>query len=459
MRPDSVLSCSFRDPSGFLFRSNGALYRTVKTCYKDHYDHLMNSGLYEALLTEGLLIPHAETPTKLDDSEDTYKSIRPEYVSFISYPYEWSFSQLKDAALTTLKIQRMALNYGMTLKDASAYNIQFKYGSPLLIDTLSFTHYYPGEAWVAYRQFCQHFLAPLALMCHKDHRLCQLLRVYIDGIPLDLASSLLPFRTRLQFSLLAHIHLHAKSQLHHANKAQPIRNGTLSQKSLLGMIENLEAGIQALTLQNSNSEWTNYYQDNSYSQEGIEEKERLVESFLDDIDVANLWDLGSNTGRFSRLAATRGIPTVSFDSDHACVENNYLECRKTGVTHVLPLILDLTNPSPNVGWANHERMSIIERGPADTILALALIHHLAIANNLPLTRISQFFNQLCNTLIIEFVPKNDIQVKRLLATREDIFNDYDQEQFEVAFQKHFVLERAEKISTTQRMLYLMRRRS
>jgi ribosomal protein L11 methylase PrmA len=225
------------------------------------------------------------------------------------------------------------------------------------------------------------------------------------------------------------------------------------------MIDNLEAGIHALTFQRSNSEWTNYYQDNNYSNEGLKEKELYVESFLDNIRAATLWDLGSNTGRFSRLAAGRGIATVSFDADHACVEKNYLECRRSGETHVLPLILDLSNPSPNIGWANQERMSIIERGPVDVILALALIHHLAIANNLPLPKLSQFFNQLCHTLIIEFVPKSDSQVKRLLATREDVFSDYTQEQFEVAFQEHFILEKNVKIPNTQRTLYLMRKPS
>src|SRR5215216_7326955 len=224
------LSASFRDPSGFLFSRGGALYRQVNRKYEQEYARLMESGLYEKLVKAGLLISHVEVdqlPAELDSS---YKIIQPERVPFISYPYEWSFGQLKDAALTTLSIQKRALKSGMSLKDASAYNIQFVHGKAMLIDTLSFETYQEGQPWVAYRQFCQHFLAPLALMALKDVRLSQLLRVYIDGVPLDLASELLPGSSRLNFGLLTHIHLHAGAQKKHAglvNEEAKPRSGTL----------------------------------------------------------------------------------------------------------------------------------------------------------------------------------------------------------------------------------------
>src|SRR6185503_16964008 len=205
-RQGGQLSASFRDPSGFLFSRGGVLYRQVNRKYEQEYARLMESGLYEKLVKAGLLIPHLEVDEAPAESEVTrafaYKIIQPERAPFISYPYEWSFGQLKDAALATLSIQRRALKVGMSLKDASAYNIQFVRGKPTLIDTLSFEIYKEGQPWVAYRQSCQHFLAPLALMALKDVRLNQLLRVYIDGVPLDLASGLLPAKTRLNFGLL-----------------------------------------------------------------------------------------------------------------------------------------------------------------------------------------------------------------------------------------------------------------
>ncbi len=196
---DEPVAASFRDPSGFLFSRNGALYRQINRVYADDYDHLISSGLYDQLVKSGLLIPHREVSEKPVYPELAVKVIQPELVPFISYPYEWSFSQLKDAALATLAIQKRSIKAGMSLKDASAYNIQFINGKPTLIDTLSFEIYKEGKPWDAYRQFCQHFLAPLALMARVDVRLGQLLRVFIDGIPLDLASRLLPASTRAKF--------------------------------------------------------------------------------------------------------------------------------------------------------------------------------------------------------------------------------------------------------------------
>ncbi len=213
-----IETSSFRDPSGFLFRRNEVLYRQVNHFYKEDYDCLMESGLYNALLEAELLIPHEEVDVEPIHPDKSYKVIKPELIRFISYPYEWTFSQLKNAALTTLEIQKIALKFGMTLKDSTAYNIQFKNGKPILIDSLSFEKYQEGQIWKPYRQFCQHFFAPLSLMSHRDIRLNQLLRIYLDGIPLDLASKLLPLKTRTMFSMLAHIHAHAKSQKHYEGK-------------------------------------------------------------------------------------------------------------------------------------------------------------------------------------------------------------------------------------------------
>ena len=212
------LSASFRDPSGFLFSRSGILYRQINRAYSKDYARLMDSGLYEKLVKASLLIPHTEVDQPPAQSDLAFKVIQPERVPFISYPYDWSFSQLKDAALVTLSIQKRALKLDLSLKDASAYNIQFVRGRAMLIDTLSFEIYKEGEPWVAYKQFCQHFLAPLALMTYRDVRLSQFLRVYIDGIPLDLASELLPAKTKFNFGLLTHIHIHAGAQKRYSDK-------------------------------------------------------------------------------------------------------------------------------------------------------------------------------------------------------------------------------------------------
>ena len=362
------------------------------------------------------------------------------------------------AALTTLEIQKRAIERKMSLKDSSAYNIQFRQGKPVLIDTLSFEAYREGEPWVAYRQFCQHFLAPLALMAYKDVRLSQLLRVYRDGAPLDLASSLLPAKTRLNPALLVHVHLHARSQKHFAAKPTALSGRTMSRMAFLGLLDNLERAVSNLKWRPQGTEWVDYVQDSDYSTHALQHKQDLVSTFLDKTHAKIVWDLGANTGSFSRVAAAKGMLTVSADSDPACVEINYLRCLDEGETNILPLLLDVTNPSPGIGWENKERMSLIERGPADALLALALVHHLAISSNLPFAKIASFSGQICKWLIIEFVPKNDHQVQRLLLTREDIFPGYTQQGFESEFCTRFSIHQSIKLEDSDRTLYLMERR-
>lgn len=452
------LPSSFRDPSGFLFFRNGSLYRQVNTGYRENYDHLMNSGLYETLVGSTLLIPHQEVDLESNCSGKVYKIIKPELIPFVSYPYEWCFSQLKDAALATLDIQRRSLDFGMSLKDCSAYNVQYLKDRPVLIDTLSFERYRDGQPWVAYRQFCQHFLAPLALMSYRDIRLNQLLKIYLDGIPLDLTSSLLTVRSRFVFSLLSHIHLHAKSQKYFADKTVDRTAHKMTRRSLLGLIDSLESAVRRLKWDAKGTEWANYYRDSSYSPSALEHKRQLVSEFLDTVHPRTVWDLGANVGMFSRVASKRGIRTVSFDIDPAAVEKNYIECVKRGETNILPLVFDLTNPSPSIGWENKERMSIFERGPADMVLALALVHHLAISNNLPFNELVSTLSTICNWLAVEFVPKSDPQVARLLSTRDDIFPDYTQQTFESEFRRQFTIMNSVRIRDSERMMYLMRRK-
>jgi hypothetical protein len=454
---------SFRDPSGFVFQRDGVLYRQINRVYEAHYRQLHASGLYEALCAADLLVPHREVSVNAPEPDTAFAVIQPEVIPFVSYPYEWPFSALKAAALATLEIQKIALAHGMSLKDASAYNIQFLNAKPIFIDTLSFEPYREGEAWVAYRQFCGHFLAPLALMAHRDARLGLCLRDYIDGIPVDLASALLPRRTWFRFGLAIHLHLHGRAQRQalrdeQAGKTKSSKGGGLSKMGMLGVIDSLRGTIEALRWNPEGTVWADYYEATNYTPEAMGAKEELVAGFLQAVQPKTVWDLGANTGRFSCIAAGQGAHTVAFDFDAAAVEKNFRACVEKGVSDVLPLVLDLTNPSPALGWAHGERSALIERGPVDAVLALALVHHLAIVNNVPLPMLADFFADLTESLIIEFVPKSDSQVQRLLAAREDIFEDYTKAGFEAAFGARFALKRVEAISGAERHLYLMRRR-
>jgi hypothetical protein len=455
-----TLGASFRDPAGFIFENGGRLYRQINHSFAEEFDAFVADGLYRQLTNDALLIAHSDVARGTVESPApalVHRIIEPQRVEFISYPYEWCFSQLKDAALATLAIQTAALAHGFSLRDASAFNIQFHRGHPTLIDTLSFERYREGEPWVAYRQFCQHFLAPLALAARVDARLPLLTRPFIDGIPLELASRLLPMSTRLSPSLFVHIHLHARSQRRFASTAS-IRKRRVSRMALLGLIDNLTGAVKKLEWKPSGTEWGDYYAHTNYSDDARAHKMHAVGEFLARVAPQTVWDLGANTGEFSRIASEQGITTVAFDVDPAAVEKNYRRVRDARESNLLPLVMDLTNPSPALGWDHHERSSLAERGPADLVMALALVHHLAISNNVPLEHVARFLARLGRHVVVEFVPKGDSQVQRLLATRADVFPDYTRAGFESALAAHFSTLDVRPLSGSERVLYLLRRR-
>ena len=461
MTGPTVVPASFRDPAGFVWTEGGAIYRHVGEEHREQYDRFMSSGLYDELVSEGMLVPHVETTEVASPRAGAYKVLKPEVVDLISYPYEWSFSQLKDAALLTLEVQKRSMERGMSLRDATAYNVQFRRGKPVLIDTLSWEVTPEGRPWIAYRQFCQHFLAPLALMAHCDVRLGTLSRTYIDGVPIDLASSLLPRRTRYSAGLLAHIHTQARVERRHqaSTEAPRVRQRPMSEQALKGIVWSLERAVRKLEWKLPKTAWRDYYAEaGHYSDVALDHKKELVGLFLDDAGGRTVWDLGGNVGVFSREAVARGKSVVCFDIDPACVEMNYRKVVEDGETDLLPLLSDLRNPIPALGWGNRERSAFAERGPVDVAMALALIHHLAIGNNVPLAMVAEFFAELRKKLIIEFVPKSDPMVQTLLANREDIFPSYDTNGFEEAFGTFFDVERKEPIKETDRVLYLLRRR-
>lgn len=446
------LGSSFRDPSGFIFERDGILYRHVAEAYSEDLKLLWSSGLYDALVKADQLVASEKVDASLSPLSVAAAVLRPERLSLISYPYEWCFSQLKDAALLTLEIARKALEHGMVLKDASAYNVQFVKGKPIFIDTLSFEAYEEGEPWIAYRQFCSHFLAPLALMALVDVRLASLLRTNIDGIPLDLASDLLPGMTKLKPGLAMHLHLHGKASKMSAT--EDVKKVYISKTGLLASLDSLRGTVEGLRWEVKGTQWADYYSDTNYSETAMAEKRRLVGAFLQASGARTCWDLGANTGEFSRIAAELGFETVAWDVDPGAVERAYI----AKIPGVLPLLQDLTNPSPNLGWAGGERDSLEARGPAEVVLALALVHHLAIGNNVPLADVAAYFARLGKQAIVEFVPKEDSQVRRLLASRRDIFPTYHLEGFREAFTPFFEIRQETAIAGTSRTLFHLSRR-
>jgi hypothetical protein len=454
----SPVPSSFRDPDSQVFDLDGNIYRKINHSGYDDYKLLMSSGLYDQLQSSGYIVPHSEVSNEFGVDSLSAAIIKPEKIAFISYPYEWCFSQLKDAALLTLEVTKLALGYNMILKDATAYNIQFHKGKPVLIDTGSFEQYQEGSAWVAYHQFCKHFLSPLALMAKKDVRLGLLSRQFIDGLPLDLTSTLLPKSTKFSLSLYIHIHAHAKFQNKYSDSNKKITPRKISKIGLLGLLDNLTTLINKLKLPVIKTEWGDYYQQTNYSDVAIQHKAEMVHQSVKKVDAQLIWDLGSNNGYFSQIASSNGASVISFDIDPIAVEKNYLKIKQDNCANILPLLQDLNNPSSAIGWAQAERYGLKERSKADLVMALALIHHLAISNNVPLNQIAEYFSSLAKYLLIEFVPKEDIQVKRLLNGRQDIFSQYHLEGFKLAFSSYYEILEETPIHETQRILFLMKRK-
>lgn len=449
---------SFKDPHGYIESYQGKIHRILSPEYEPHYSKLNDSGLYHTLIAKEFLIQHKEVEIPSLNN----KVLLPEQLQFISYPYEWCFDQLKDAALLTLNIQETALKHGMTLKDANAYNIQFQKGKPIFIDTSSFEILDEQKPWVAYGQFCRHFLGPLALMSKVDLRMNHLFRHYIDGIPLDLVSKLIPLNSKFSLGIYLHIHLHAKSILKSAHQTS-LNNRNHTKFNLnkhLGLINHLKSTVKKLGVRKQKTTWDDYYTaNNNYSGQANKAKTTFIENALTKVSEVKLaWDIGANDGRYSKIVSTKGIPVVAMDVDENAVNQHY-NYLKQNPSNILPLIIDLGNPTASKGWALQERNSILDREKPDLVLALALIHHIVFSLNVPLHKACAFFHETTKEyLIIEFVLPIDEQVIKLKRGREQIFSNYTQEQFESIFNEKFEVITQQKVEDSERILYLMQKK-
>jgi hypothetical protein len=446
---------SYRDPSGFIFKKNGVLYRQVNTTFKEHFDHFIQSGWYDQLVKKGLLIRHENIEENLTGSPGYYKTIRPERIEFISYPYEWSFDMLKDAALLTLQLVKEGLQYGIILKDATPYNIQWHKGKFIFMDTLSFEKY-AELPWIAYRQFCESFLGPLLIMHYSKKQLPQLMLAWPDGIPITTIQSLLPARSRFSLHTYLHIHLHAKISQKKTNAEG--KTGSLSKQKLLNLIGSLEILINKLKVPAQKSTWSEYYDEAIQRNDYLDQKKKIIKDWTDEMqDIKSAADLGANEGEFSNLLTEKNIYTIAADLDPYCINRLYCKIKDTGEKNIQPLVIDLSNPTPATGVNNEERNSFIHRVNVDLVLALALVHHLAIGKNIPFEMIADLFRRTGKKLIIEFVPKEDDKIKLMLQQKKDIYTGYNEPGFVKAFEKYFTVADKKIIPGSGRILYLMKR--
>lgn len=456
---------SFRDPSGSVYQVEGRILRTVNECFSGDFDFVTSTGLFKTLATEGLLLPFEVMSSDvlgLSDPKPRYVLETPK-LPFISYPYEWSFPALKAAALLHLRIHLQSLAVGVTLSDASAYNIQFQGNQPVFIDHLSFRRYLSGEMWVGHRQFCEQFLNPLLLRAFFGISHNAWYRGTQEGITTGEIRKLLKWRHCLKWNVLTHVVLQDLFQKTSTKNTKSLQDHSLAQasfplSSFKAMLEKMFHWISQLTpLNKGESTWGDYDKTCSYSSTEIQSKKQFILEFAQTVQPALIWDFGCNTGEYSEAALNGGARNVvGFDFDQGALDGSYRRAVERRLSFQA-LFMDAANPSPNQGWNGHERESLQSRASADAILALALVHHLAIARNIPLVQVVNWLITLAPQGVIEFVPKNDPMVQELLSLRQDIFPDYTAEHFMALLEKKAVIIKNEIVSKSGRVLVWFKR--
>jgi len=460
VRINNLHSSSFRDPSGHVFIDNGIVKRVINPIYFKQYNALKNSGFYDKLFHKNLLMPHEEIRATADEIV-----IQPEQIPFITYPYEWSFNQYKAAALLTLKFQKYGLENGFSLKDASGYNITFYKGKAIFIDTLSIDFYVENTPWRAYKQFVSHFLGPLLLAHYHGAEMLKLLGIYMDGIPIKMISTLLPYKTRLNPFIYSNVHLLSKfEEKHNEDYSGGTRVSSLSKKGQLNIIKSLYNFIKKLTLKES-SEWGDYYNKTNYTDDAFALKSNIINTWINRLQPKTLIDIGGNDGTFVRLIPSKIDYALVCDIDNKAVDLNYKAVKSNKEEHITPFVLDVLNPSASIGFNNKERFSFVRRireFSPDVTLALAIIHHMSLSGNVPFEMSARFFASFSKHLIIEFPKRKDSWVVRLLNNKADFkdhFNFYNVEAFEKAYSKYFDIEDKQPIEGSERVIYLLNRKA
>lgn len=451
---------SFRDPSGHIFTEKGIVRRSILPIYFKQYKALKSTNIFSRLSEAKLLIPHKEISVSAHEI-----IIEPEQIPFITYPYEWSFNQYKEAALLTLKIQKYCLEHGFSLKDATAFNVAFHNGKAVFIDTLSFDFYEENTPWRAYKQFVTHFLGPLVLAHFHGAQSLKLMSNFIDGIPVKMLSSMLPFKTKLSPFLYSNIHLLAKFEdKHNEDYKGEVKHSKLSKKAQLNIITSLYDYIKKLSLK-EHSEWGNYYDKTNYSDTAFTEKAKIINQWVNKLNTNTIVDIGGNDGTFVRQIDRDFKLALVGDIDNNAVDFNHKTLNVNKEAFMLPFILDVLNPAPAAGFENKERQSFLERiqklAP-DVTMALAVIHHMSLSGNVPFEMSAQFFSSFSKYLIIEFPKREDSWVQRLLNTKGEFkshFEYYNIDAFEATYLKHFEIVEKHAIQNSERVMYLFKQKT
>lgn len=448
---------SFRDPESQVFYADGEVYRALSQEGERDFEALAQTGLLADPRIVGTHLVESAPPATLP-AKEVAAVLRHERIPFISYPYEWTFSMLQDAALLQLDVMLAALDRDLTLKDATPYNVQFKGARPVFIDVGSFERLREDELWVAYRQFCMLYLFPLLLQATKGASFQPRLRGSVEGITPAEMRALMSLRYRFRRGYTTHVFLQARLGRRDAGapagiKSQLRRPG-LGKQVIVGNVRKMRALVARLRWDPPEGVWVSYGGDNSYSDDDAQRKDAFVREIVTSGSWPLVWDIGCNNGRHARIAAETAQQVVAIDADQGPVELLYRDLRDAGDERILPLAMNVADPSPGLGWRGMERKPLLDRGRPDLVLALALVHHLAISANLPVREIIDWFASLGSALVIEFPTRDDRMVQKLLEPkRAGLHPDYDLEFFERCLHEAFDVRRTEQLGSGTRILY------
>lgn len=451
---------SFRDPAGKVFYYNEKVYRGLTHHGYERFEKIKKGGILQESISKGFLINTKIVP-KIFFNEilDNYEFfLEHEKINFVSYPYEWTFNQLKDAAIHHLNFQIYLLEKNFILLDASAYNIQFINTKPIFVDVLSIDNYVEGSYWLGYKQFCENFLNPLIISSKKNINFNNWFRGNLEGISTTETNSVLSFIDKFSPNIFVNVFLLYKIQKKTIENPKQISKNlikvkTFSKKSYIFLLKSLLKFIEKLKKNNTKSVWQEYSTNNTYKKDDVDIKKEVVSRFSKKNNFNLLADLGCNDGTYSFLSLENGTKKViGFDYDLKALNDSFIKAKGQSLSFQ-PVYFDATNPSPNQGWNEKERKNIFSRAKFDGVIALALVHHLSIAKNVPLDEAVSWIIKFAPKGIIEFVPKSDETVKIMLLARKDIFKYYDQVNFEKYLLKNAKIVSKTKLKSSERLLY------
>jgi SAM-dependent methyltransferase len=454
---------SFRDRSGRVVVLEDRVLRALNSRALDDWKRVSGAPFFAREMQERRIVHTQEVspPPALATATHWAGWLEHERIPFVSYPYEWSFGMLRQAALLQLDLMAAALGEGFILKDATPYNVQFRGAAPVFIDTPSFVPH-DGGPWEGYRQFCQAFLYPLMLQAWRGVDFQPWLRGRLDGLTPREFSRLLSIRDFARRGALSHVYLHSKLSDRPSggadNLPQSLQASGFNRELITANVSKLRRLVEGLRWRDRRSYWSHYDVDSDPVRLDGAAKEAFVSTVTARRRWTSVWDLGCNVGRYSRIAAEHADQVLACDVDHLAVDRLYAAVREEGRRNILPLVYNIADPSPGLGWRGRERSPLEDRGRPDLVLCLALIHHLVLRENLLLPEVVEWLAGLGGSLVIEFVDKTDPQARSLLANRADQYDDYSQPQFEQLLERHFIVRERRPLPSGTRTIYFAERR-